>query len=191
MLRIALLAFCLLIVAAIALTNYARAEEIHFNNNVYILKYSALSPETKGYENEYFLKGENRNNRTQLIRIYYYPEINKPIKFADERCKEVENNETDVLLKFIENKKADKAALSYLSHGTEHGKNYFEYNIYKYEKHPDKGMMVLRYSVRNFFTTDEEITQIGTRVKEENDAYLQKIIESPIPPVVEKDIDEA
>ena len=105
MLRIVLLAFCLLIVAAIALTNYARAEEIHFNNNVYILKYSALSPETKGYENEYFLKGENRNNRTQLIGIYYYPEINKPIKFADERCKEVENNETDVLLKFIENKK--------------------------------------------------------------------------------------
>ena len=52
-------------------------------------------------------------------------------------------------------------------------------------------MMVLRYSVRNFFTTDEEITQIGTRVKEENDAYLQKIIESPIPPVVEKDINEA
>ena len=91
----------------IALTNYARAEEIHFNNNVYILKYSALSPETKGYENEYFLKGENRNNRTQLIGIYYYPEINKPIKFADERCKEVENNETDVLLKFIENKKSE------------------------------------------------------------------------------------
>ena len=191
MLRIALLAFCLLIVAAIALTNYARAEEIHFNNNVYILKYSVLSPETKGYENEYFLKGENRTNRTQLIGIYYYPEINKPIKFADEKCKEVENNETDVLLKFIENKKADKAALSYLAHGTEQGKNYFEYNIYKYEKHPDKGMMGLRYSVRNFFTTDEEITQIGTRVKEENDAYLQKIIESPIPPVVEKDINEA
>lgn len=190
MFKIALLAFGLLIITAIALTNYARAEEIHFNNDVYILKYSALSPLSKGYENEYFLKNETRNNRTKMIGIYYYPDENNPIKFADEKCKQVESNETNVLLKFIENKKADKAALSYLEHGALDGKNYFEYNIYKYEKHPDKGMMVLRYAVRNFFTTDDEITKIGNKIKEENDIYLQKIIESPIPPIVEKDINE-
>ena len=48
--------------------------------------------------------------------------------------------------------------------------------------------MVLRYAVRYFFTTDAEITKIGNNVKEENDKYLQMIIESPIPPIIEKDI---
>ncbi len=191
MYRIALLALFFLIITAIAFTNYAKAEEIHFNNNIFILKYSAHSQQINGYENEYFFKDENKNNWTKMVGIYYYPEEGKPIKFADDKCKQIENNENNVLLKFIKNKKADKAALSYLQHGNIQDKNFFEYNIFKYEKHPDKGMMVLRYAVRYFFTTDAEITKIGNNVKEENDKYLQMIIESPIPPIIEKDITSA
>ena len=56
MYRIALLALFFLIITAIAFTNYAKAEEIHFNNNIFILKYSAHSQQINGYENEYFFK---------------------------------------------------------------------------------------------------------------------------------------
>lgn len=186
--RIIVIALALMVVTILALRQKSNAEEIHFNNNIYTLKYSALSPVNKGYENEYFPKDENRNNWTKMVGIYYYPEESNPIKFADKKSKGIESEEINVLLKYIENKKADKAAISYLQNGSCNDKNYFEYNIMKYEKHPTKGMMELRYAIRYFFAAKDEIPKIAEKVKSQNDEYLQIIIESPIPPIVEKDI---
>ena len=180
----------LLIVSIFAFNQIAKAEEIHFNNDVFTLKQSSMSAINKGYENEYFLKNENIDNWTKLVGIYYYPEVSNPIKFADNECKSIEGNDINVLLKYIENKKADKAALSYLQNGSVNGRNFFEYNIFKYEEHPEKGMMALRYAIRYFFNNNNEITTLAQKVKAENDEYLTKIIESPIPPIVEKDISE-
>lgn len=188
MYKVILLALGVLIISLAALKQTVRAEDIHFNNNVFTLKYSAMSAGNKGYENEYFLKGENKNNHTKMIGIYYYPEISNPIKFADKTTKEIEAQEINVLLKFIQNKKTDRAALSYLQNGECSGKNYFEYIIIKYEKHPDKGIMELKYSIRYFCSTNDEIIKMANKVKEENDEFLQMIIESPIPPIIEKDI---
>ena len=123
-----------------------------------------------------------------MVGIYYYPEVSNPLKFANEEDKKIEAKENDVLLKFIENKKQNKAALSYLENGNLNRRNFFEYIIYKFEKHPDKGMMVLRYAERYFFISDAEITQIGNKVKESNDEFMKTIVTSPIPPVVEKDV---
>lgn len=188
MLKMTFIAFLFLFISLFFFSQSAKAEEIHFNNDVFILKYSSMSSEHNGYDNEYFLKNENKNDWSKMVGIYYYPDEKDPLKFASNEDKKVESKDTNVLLKFIENKKQDKAALSYLQNGSANGKNFFEYNIYKYEKHPDKGMMVLRYVIRYFFTTDGEITQIGNKVKEENDKYLQLIVSSPIPPIVEKEI---
>lgn len=189
MAKLGLISIVLLFISLFFFAQSVKAEEIHFNNDVFELKYSAMSMEHNGYDNEYFLKNENRDNWTKMVGIYYYPDQKDPLKFASQEDKDVEAKETNVLLKFIENKKQDKAALSYLQNGSLNGKNFFEYNIYKYEKHPDKGMMVLRYAIRYFFKNDGEIMQIGNKVREENDKYLQLIVSSPIPPIVEKDID--
>ena len=51
-------------------------------------------------------------------------------------------------------------------------------------------MMALRYAIRYFFNNNDEITTLAQKVKAENDEYLTKIIESPIPPIVEKDINQ-
>ena len=72
--------------------------------------------------------------------------------------------------------------------GCENAKKYFEYDIYKFEKHPDKGMMVLKYAVKHYFTNDNEIKTIAEKIKAENDKCLETIISSPIPPIVEKDL---
>lgn len=188
MYKVILLALGILIVSLTIFRQTAKAEEIHFNNNVFVLKYSAPSGIDKGYENEYFLKGENKSNYTKMIGIYYYPEISNPIKFADKKTKEIEAQEINVLLKFIQNKKTDKAAISYLQNGECSGKNYFEYIIIKYEKHPEKGLMELRYAIRYFCNTEDEIIKMANKVKEENDEFLEMIIESPIPPIVEKEV---
>ena len=115
------------------------AEEIHFENEVYKLKFSAIAPQTQGYGNEYFRNSENIGNWSKMIGVYYYPNENNPVKYAENFNKTVENTENSILLKLIENKKADKAVISFLVNGCENTKKYFEYDIYKFEKYKNKG----------------------------------------------------
>ena len=49
----------LLIAAIVFFSHKASAEEIHFDNTKYILKYSIFNPETQGYMNEYFPQNES------------------------------------------------------------------------------------------------------------------------------------
>ena len=167
----------------------AKAENIHFNNDIYTLKTSRFSHINKGYENEYLLQNEKKENWSKIIGIYYYPEIKDPIKFAENADKEIETKSTVILLKFIANKKQNKAVLSFIDSGEVDGRAYFEHNIYKYEPHPKKGMMILKYAKRFFASTNKEATQIGQEIKAVNDDLIEQIIISPIPPVIETEID--
>ena len=176
------------ILAFFMVQNICFSEEIHFDNEVYKLKYSSIAPQTKGYGNEYFRSSENVGNWTKMIGVYYYPEEKDPVKYAENFDKTVENTENSVLLKLIENKKADKAAISFLVNGCENAKKYFEYDIYRFEKNPNKGIMVLKYAVKHYFTNNAEIKSIAENIKKNNDKYLETIITSPIPLLVEKDI---
>lgn len=164
------------------------AEEIHFENEVYKLKFSAIAPQTQGYGNEYFRNTENIGNWSKMIGVYYYPNENNPVKYAENFDKTVENTENSVLLKLIENKKADKAVISFLVNGCENAKKYFEYDIYKFEKYKNKGILVVRYAVKHFFTNNEQIKTIAEGIKKNNDKYLETIITSATPTVIEKDI---
>lgn len=166
----------------------ALSEEIHFDNEVYKLKFSALAPKTQGYGNEYFKNSENPSNWTKMIGVYYYPQEDNPVKFAQNFDKTIENTENSMLLKLIENKKANKSAISFLVNGCENAKKYFEYDIYKFEKHPDKGMLVVKYAVKHFFTNNDDITKVAQEVKKNNDKYLEMLIVSPSPRIVEEDI---
>lgn len=164
------------------------AEEIHFDNEVYKLKYSAIAPQTKGYGNEYFRGSENVGNWIKMIGVYYYPEESNPLKYVENFDKTIETTDNSVLLKLIENKKCNKAAISFLVNGCENNKKYFEYDIYKFEKAPNKGMIVVKYAVKNFFTNDNEIKTIAENIRKNNDKYLETIVSSQVPSVIEKDI---
>lgn len=165
-----------------------QAEEIHFENEVYTLKYSAIAPQTEGYGNEYFRKNENVGNWSKMVGVYYYPNENNPLKYAENFDKTIENTENSVLLKLIENKKSDKAAISFLVNGCENAKKYFEYDIYKFEKNQNRGMTVIKYAVKHYFTNNEEIKKIAEEIKKNNDKYLETIIMSQTPAIIEKDI---
>ena len=164
------------------------AEEIHFDNEVYKLKYSAIAPLTKGYGNEYFRGNENVGDWVKMIGVYYYPEEQNPLKYAENFDKIIENTENSVLLKFIENKKMNKAAVSFLVNECENAKKYFEYDIYKFEKNQNKGMTVTKYAVKRYFTNNEQINSIAEDIKKNNDKYLETIVTSATPTIVEKDI---
>ena len=55
-------------------------------------------------------------------------------------------------------------------------------------KHPTKGMVVSKYAEKFNFSKNEEINQIAQNVKENNDKYLELLIISQTPLVIEKDI---
>ncbi len=164
------------------------SEEIHFDNEVYKLKFSALAPKTNGYGNEYYKNTENASNWTKMIGVYYYPEEDNPVKYAQNFDKTVENTDNSMLLKLIENKKTNKSAISFLVNGCENAKKYFEYDIYKFEKHPSKGMIVTKYAQKHFFNHENEIANIAKQIKENNDKYLEMLVISQPPRVIEEDI---
>ena len=181
--------YVILLSAYLFLVQDAKAENIHFNNDIYVLKTSRFSNINKGFENEYFPETDEKSDWSKIIGIYYYPDIKDPIKFAQNADKEIETKSTVVLLKFIANKKQNKAVLSFLDSGETNGKVYFEHNIYKYEPHPTKGMMILRYAKRYFASSNEDATEIGHEIKEVNDDLMEQIIISQMPLLVEKEID--
>lgn len=164
------------------------AEEIHFDNEVYKLKFSALAPKTNGYGNEYYKNTENIEHWTKMIGIYYYPSEDNPIKYAQNFDKIVENTENSMLLKLIENKKTNKSVISFLVNGCENSKKYFEYDVYKFEKHPSKGMLITKYAKKYHFTKDQEIENIAKQIKNNNDKYLEMLILSDTPRIIEEDV---
>lgn len=172
----------------IACVNIARADEITFDNQSFVLKSTAQSLNLTDAMNEYFPKGESRENWTKMLGIYHHPDVSNPIKLAQKFDDEIEKKENCLLLKFIQNKKVDQAVLSYLENGFENGKNFFTYNVYKYEKNEVKGMTEFKYSIKYYFNDKSEIPSIAQKVRDENDKYLEMLITSAIPPIVEKEL---
>lgn len=180
------LIFTLLAIIFSNLNSYS--EEIHFDNETYKLKFSAVAPQTQGYGNEYFKENENFSNWTKMIGIYYYPEENNPIKYSQDFANTIENTENSLLLKLIENNKTDKAIISLLVNREENSKKFFEYDVYKFEKSLFGGMIVSKYATKNFFSSDSEIFNIAQEIKKYNDKYLELLIVSQTPKIIEKDV---
>ncbi len=188
MLKTVLNVVSLSLLISLTLMCAAQADEIKFDNQNFVLKATAQSLNVPNALNEYFPKNEDHNNWTQMLGIYHLPEEKDPIKYAENFDKEIEQDETCVLLKFAKNKKTDQAVISYLENGSEKDKNFFTYNVYKYEKNPMGGITEFKYSVKYFFKTKEEIVSIANTVKAENDKYMTMLISAPIPPIVEKEL---
>lgn len=181
----------LICLITITFANMAKANEVTFDNTNFVLKATAQSLNLNDSLNEYFPSNENRDNWTRMLGVYHHPTESNPIKYAEDFDKEIEAKESCVLLKFAANKKANQAVISFLENGSENGRDFFTYNVFKYEKNPTKGMTEFKYAVKYFFKDDTEITSIGKRVREDNDKYMTLLISSAIPPIVEKELDLA
>jgi hypothetical protein len=160
------------------------AENIHFNDLIYKLKSADNSKET--VENEYYIDAENDDVWTSKVEITYYPEISNPLKYASDVDKNVSAADNQLLLKFVQNKKIDIAVLSYLENEVNDDCACFIYNVLKFEKHPDKGIMVLRFAKKYRVNSKNDIQKVANEVKAINDDYIERIIISPIPPIVKE-----
>ncbi len=188
MIKTVLNVIALSLLISLTLVCAAEADEIKFDNQNFVLKATAQSLNVPNALNEYFPKGENHEKWTKMLGVYHLPEQKDPIKYAEDFDKEIESKENCLLLKFAKNKKTDQAVISFLENGQENGKNFFTYNVYKYEKNPIKGITEFKYSVKYFFQNEAEIKSIANVVRDENDKYMTMLISSPIPPIVEKEL---
>ena len=162
----------------------ALAENIHSNDLIYKLK--TVDKNGTKLENDYYIDGENDDFWTSKVEITYLPEVSNPLKYASEVDKKVSVNEKKLLLKFVQNKKLDIAVLTYLENEISDDCACFVYNVMKYEKHPDKGIMALRFAKKYKVNTNDDIQKIANEVKAINDDYMERIIISPIPPIVKE-----
>lgn len=172
------------LVLFVAFNQVVFGENIHFKDNIYKLKEIDFS--NSQIKNEYYIDSETKNIWTSMFEITYIPNISNPLKFASETDKKISEKENLLLLKFIQNKKQDIAILSYLESEILNNCAYFIYNILKYEKHPDKGIMALKFAKKYKINKDEDIKNFATEIKKTNDDYMEQIIISPIPPIVKK-----
>ncbi|MCM1338678.1 MAG: hypothetical protein NC191_03300 [Muribaculaceae bacterium] len=165
-----LFAICILF-TSIILRNNVLAENIHFGE--YLYKHRT--------QNQYYKEGETPESWISKIEVYHYPEISNPLKYAQEKDREIESDEKCVLLKFIQSKKQNIAIISYLENGVELGGNYFAYNIYKYQKDTKKGIVALRYVKKYMFNSNDEIAKIGQEIRQINNDYMERMIITEIP----------
>ena len=179
--------YFILILMILVIAQRVKAENVHFNNFVYTLKSGDISNRKNVVKNDYYRRDKNKDYWTSAIQISYYPEISNPLKYAAEVDKKIEGKENLLLLKFIQNKKQNIAIISYLENIVQNDKTYFIYNLCKYEKHPKKGILELKFSKKYVFNTKEEITQIGKEVKSINNDYMEQMIILHIPAIVEKE----
>ena len=179
-----LICISLLFVMSISLS--VLAENIHFNDEIYKLKMPEKILKSNIEENEYYKDNENSNQWTSKIKILYYPDVNNPLKYSNETDKKIESDNKCVLLKFIQNKKNDIALISYLENVSQNNQSFFVYNIVKFEKHPKKGMMELQFSAKYLVNSKQDILKMVDELKNINNDYMERLIISPIPPIVSK-----
>lgn len=178
--------YVLFLMLVLILSQSVRAENIHFNDDIYKLKTADTTLKSNVIENKYYKDKEDQNFWTSRITITYYPEVNNPVKYSNEIDKKIESDENSVLLKFVQNKKKEIALISYLENSVQQEKTFFVYNILKYEKHPKKGMMALKFSQKYVANSKDEILKMVQELKNINNDYMERMIISPIPPIVEK-----
>lgn len=159
------------------------AENIYFCDSIYKLDQINNQGKTS-ISNEYFKDNENTSSWSSKIIINYLPEVSNPLKYASDFDKKITKEENLLLLKFVQNKKRDIAVLSYLENEITDGYAYFIYNIWKFEKHPQKGIMTLKFAKRYKINSDNDIKNFANEIKKVNDDYMERIIISPIPPIV-------
>ena len=73
-----IVALSLLITMSLACAADA-SDEITFDNKSFVLKSTAQSLNLTNAMNEYFPKGENQYNWTQMLGVYHIPEAKDPI----------------------------------------------------------------------------------------------------------------
>lgn len=162
------------------LVSTAYAESVKFNDKDFELKFSTDATLSGGYINEYIPKNQNLNTWVEMIAIHTFPNVPDPIKFAQNFGNMIkEQFKTKIYL--ITNEKENSAVLSFILPSNNKDSQFIEYNLWKYKKHNDGGIIGLQYAKRIYIKKNTNLNLEVERLSKNHSIWVNKIIEMPYP----------
>lgn len=161
---------------------------LNFQGEQYNLIYSYKSSEHNGYFNGYFKSGEDMNSWTEMVAVHHFPNVFSPIETA--------HNFKEYLAQLrcpcsiSEDEKNNRGMIDCLIIDSDDLPIVLEFNVFKYEKHPECGTIALQY-VKKFNV--DNVLQVE-KVKSDFEKYrpkaIKQVLNYEMPELVKVDIGE-
>ncbi len=167
---------------------YSCAFELKFSGNNYKLLYSEKTPEHSGYINEYFKLGENRNSWSEIINVIHFPNAYSPLDHAQEFSNYLNSQNCPNALEL--NEEQNSALLDFIIIDGQKLPIILEFNVFKYEKHPECGTIAVQYVKRYSVYNTKQVEKIKKEFKKLRPKTLKGLQNFDIPDIVKQNIDE-
>jgi len=171
----------------LCLVSTAYAESIKFDDKDYELKFSTNAALSGGYINEYIPKNQNLNKWVEMIAIHTLPNVSDPKQFA-QNLGNMLNKKYGTKIYLIINEKENMAVLSFILPSSNTGSRFLEYNLWKYKKYNDGGIIGLQYAKRVYIGKNTNLNLIGKELSKNHPIWVNKIIKMPYPKLQTKNI---
>ncbi len=171
----------------LCLISTAYAESIKFDGKDYELKFSTSDALSGGCINEYIPKNQNLNKWVEMIAIHTLPNVSDPKQFA-QNLGNIVNKKYGTKTYLIINKKGNMAVLSFILPNSNRGSQFLEYNLWKYKKHNNGGIIGLQYAKRIYIKKNTNLNLVAKEFSKNHPIWVNKIIEMPYPKLQTKNI---
>ena len=159
---------------------------IIFNGTEYNLLFSEKSTEHNGYYNQYYKKGENEENWTEIIALHHFPNVYSPIAQAynfkeylgSYRCPcsmTIDESNNTGMIDFI---LIDGEKLPII----------VEFNVFKYEKSKSCGTIAFQYAKKFEVYNTEEVETVKKSFDKFRPKAINKVKNFVLPDLVSTDI---
>lgn len=173
---------------AFAKKSKVKMPTVKYKGSVYTLYFSEKSKELGGYLNEYYKQNEMYTNWTELIGVQHYPRVSSPIEHAKEfqtyfTSKNIKSNlgiDEDRNMAIIDFIMMNKNKLPII----------LEYNIFKFEKSPLKGVVAIQYAQRYLVGNPLEIDEVEKKIAKKKSKKIKALRRLEIPALINTPIDK-
>ncbi|MGN0018179.1 MAG: hypothetical protein ACI37S_03965 [Candidatus Gastranaerophilaceae bacterium] len=159
----------------------ANAEKMEFNGEVYNLQYSTKTD--VGYVNEYIRNFEHTDDWNKILIITYYNNTDDAAEYMDKYAKQIKMLPNYTFQSYDEIKKILAFNTNYFN------SDYFDFNIMKFKKHNDKGIIGMQYIQKYYYSNERDIATQLVRAKAIGEKIIKVFDEKPIPEIIQKEID--
>jgi hypothetical protein len=164
----------------LCLSSSAHAESVRFDDKDFELKFATNATLSNGYIKEYIPKNQNLNKWEEMISIHTFPKVSDPKQFA-QYLGDIVNKKYGAKFYLIINQKENMAVLSFILPSNDKNLPFLEYNLWKYKKHNNGGIIGLQYAKRFYIKKNTNLKLIGVEFSKKHPILVNKIIKMPYP----------
>ncbi len=167
------------------------AEEIYrldFQGEQYNLIYSQKSSEHNGYFNGYFKQGEDINSWTDMIAVHHFPNVFSPIETAHNFKEYLAQLRCPCAIS--EDEENNRSMIDCLVIDSEELPIVLEFNVFKYEKHPECGTIAFQYVKKYSVDNVLQVEKVKKDFEKYRPRIIKQVLKYEMPELVKVDIGE-